>query len=82
MTTMEHFASLAARVEANAAARPPIDWRRFFIALLSAVPYLLGKWVGHVVYCVRIVAAASREGYHASAAPAAARRPLVSTMDR
>lgn len=82
MTTVEQVVSFAERVEASAAQRKPVDWRRVLLALLSAVPYLLGRWVGHVVYGVRIMAAAAREGYREGNAPKT-RRPLVasSTVD-
>lgn len=81
MTTLETITEFAQRVETSAARREPIDWRRLFLALLSAVPYLLGKWVGYVAFGLRIMAAAWREGYHAvDAAPASGRRPRSATM--
>lgn len=79
MTTLDTLTSFAARVEAANADRKPIDWRRLMLALLSAVPYLLGKWVGIVVYGLRIMWTAAREGYREVNAPAAGRRPLVAT---
>lgn len=82
MTTLDSLVSFAEKVEASAAERKPVDWRRVFLAMLSAVPYLLGLWLGRAVYCVRIMWTAAREGYHEANAPAAPRRPLVSTVDR
>lgn len=79
MVTLEGITSFADRVEASAAKREPIDWRRVLLALLSAVPYLLGKWAGYVAYGARIAAAAAREGYRESSAPARPRRPMVAT---
>lgn len=83
MTTLETLTSFAERVETSAARREPIDWRRVFLALLSAVPYLLGKWVGYIAFGVRIMVAASREGYRSvgtDAAPTSSRRPRSVTM--
>lgn len=78
MTTLDNLTSFAARVEASAARRQPVDWRRVLLAMLSAVPYLLGRLAGRVVYCVRIMGAATREGYREGNAPKV-RRPLVAT---
>lgn len=81
MTTLDTVTSFAARVEANAARRAPIEWRRVFLAMLSALPYLVGTLAGRVVYCVRIMAAATREGYHAASAPTPVqRRPRAATV--
>lgn len=79
MTTLEQLATFAERVEASAAKRAPIDWRRVLLALLSAVPYLLGRWVGIVVYGMRIMWVAAREGYSAGSA-SRPRRPMVATQ--
>lgn len=80
MVTIDQLTSFAERVEANAAKREPIDWRRMFLALLSAVPYLLGKWAGYAAYGIRIMSAAAREGYRESSAPTRrVRHPLVAS---
>lgn len=88
MTTLDTLVSFAERVEASTTERKPIDWRRLFLALLSALPYVLGRVAGHVVYGARIMASAAREGYRAADAPAATRGRLrvgvagaPSTMD-
>lgn len=77
MVTLEGLTSFAERVEASAAKRQPIDWRRVLLALLSAVPYIMGRWVGVMAYGVRIMWAAGREGYRAGNAPKPQRRSTV-----
>ncbi len=83
MTTVEQLVSFGERVEESASKRGPIDWRRVFLALLSALPFLLGRVAGDVMFCMRIMAAAAREGYRSAAAPkATAVRPTLSVVDR
>lgn len=80
MTTLDTLVSFAERVETANVERKPIDWRRLFIGLIAAIPYVMGKWVGRMVYGARIMASAAREGYHEGNAPTTApRRPLVAT---
>lgn len=83
MTTVDTLVSFAQRVEDAERERTPVDWRRVFIALLTLVPYIIGKLAGWTVRALMWTVAAAAEGYREArnAAPQPeTRRPAAAVV--
>lgn len=49
----------------------PVDWPRVGLAILAAIPLLLGRTVGYLAWAASFVVAAFATGYDAARGPAA-----------
>jgi hypothetical protein len=86
MTTVDQLVSFAERVEEAERQRTPIDWRRLFVALVTLLPYAIGRCAGLMMRAAAWTAAATAEGYRDSRYPqVTVRQPRMavaqSTMD-